>query len=389
MKDPAILRRLVVARRFLNSGTARSANPHDYSQLLIAPIELFLAVETILKSAVLSAEQQPPAPIGRRGYSSGPPSTEQVANFNIEGNRSFNQLFDQVVAILRHSRTLAEDERLVPWDRLRRLQVARNAAQHDATAPNPNDLPQLIGIAKETCNRVISLAFADYGSSIEQVSLSNLLSDPVLRALMQAAERHRTQSHLRHASLLARMAFLLGRLKRRYDYWAADHAQRIIDDYDSAREITFSWDHTGLGLNQTEPTARFLADMMHQVLSLPHLFDNWLLGIDQAARVKLEASTPRLIYYPADFRGTPTSDEKAIVPVLNQILNDISEWQGPWFATDPLAPGVDWALNFVIDTLLRWQSEQPDSSADIDPTYSKIPDILAPHDFSRPFASVG
>ena len=387
MDDPAVLRRLVVAKRFLSSGRSSATNPHDYSELLIAPIELFLAVETVLKSAVLSSDAQPTAPIGRQGYSSGPPSPEQISKFNIETDRSFDHLFDQVLTIFRHIGSLSQDELLVRWDRLRRLQAARNAAQHHATAPNPTDLPDLISIAKETCDRITILAFSSYGSSIEKVSLSPLIGDPVLRELLQDAERSRAASKPRHASLLVRITFLLGRLKRRYDYWEGDRAQRIIDDYDYARVITESWNHTGLGYRTDEPTARFLADVMHQVLSLPHLFDNWVLGLDQADRLKLEASTPRLIYYPPNFRGLPTSDEKHTVPVLNQILNDLPHWQGPSYQHDPQPDEVDWALNFVLDTLLRWESEQTPSAAPVPSAYAAVSHALGQHDLSSPFAS--
>jgi hypothetical protein len=274
------------------------------------------------------------------------------------------QLYDQVVAILRSDKTLDQDKRLFEWGSLERLQKARNDAQHGARAPHPSDLIELTAIAREFIDRIVPLKFRHLGSSLAEISLANLIEDEVLRQFMQRAQTMLDQDQRQACALLVRIAFLLGRLKRRYDWWKDRQGHQVIDDYDAAREISREW---GVRLLDGSADARLQHYIMMQVLRLPHLYDNWILGLEATDRDKLFELTPRLVHYPEGTAGSPPSDETAVIALIDNSLTAKEAWSPPPFSQAPSRDDCLWVLDYTIETLLRWQQEQRGSYAPIDP----------------------
>lgn len=372
MEDEVTLKRLVLVKRLYLEGINKAAHQHNYSDQILSAINLFLAIETLMGAVILAGDQQPDRAIGTEGYVGGQPSSEQVSDFRLGDYHKFEQLFNQVVAVLRDSGNLGEDDRLYKWGSLERLQKARNDAQHGAKAPHPSDLPELATIAKEFIERVLGLGYSKWGSSLTEISLANLIEDEVLRQCIEHAEAALAKGQRETCALLARVAFLLGRLKRRYDWWKDRKGHRVIDDFDVSHQISTDWGVRPLDNSET----RLLANIMHQVSNLPRLFDNWLLGLDSVDRSRLSELTPRLFHYSEGMIGLPPSDEVIVVALLEDLMSGKEDWTGPHFQTVPSENERLWVLDFTTETLLRWQREQRGRFTAVDPKYSKALAIL-------------
>jgi hypothetical protein len=329
---------------------------------ILAAIDLFLAAETLLGAVVLSVDEQPDEAIGTRGYVGGQPKPEQVKNFKLDNYHRFDQLFNQVVAILRASHELEEDKKLFKWGKLERLQKARNDAQHGAKAPHPSDLPELITTTEKLIGCILELHFSALATTIMVISLTKLISDEVLRQYMEHAEEQLTQGNYKACTLLVRIAFLLGRKKRRFNWWKDEH--RIIDDYDTPRRISEHYGCRPLDGQQS----RLLDAIVGAVLPMPHLFDNWVLGLDEVDRARLSELTPRLTHQ-SQGAGVSPSDEVLVVNILDEILSSEEKWKGPHFRHVPSKYDCLWALDYTTDTLIRWQKEQHHGYSAVDSRY--------------------
>lgn len=373
MEDEITLKRLVLVKRLYLEGVDKAAHQHSYSDQILSVINLFLAVETLMGAVILAVDQQPDKVIGTRGYSKRqPPTEQQVSNFKMGDFNSFEQLFNQVIAVLRDSGNLDENERLYEWGSLGRLQKARNDAQHGAKAPHPSDLPELVAIAKEFIEHVLGLGFSKWGTLLIEISLASLIEDKVLRQYVEHAETALSKGQCETSALLARMAFLLGRLKRRYDWWKDRKGHGVIDDYDAALAISRDWGVRSLDNDEI----RLLSNMMCEVRKLPYLFDNWVLGLDSVDRSRLSELTPRLVHYPEEVTDLPPSDEVVAVALLDNLISGKGDWTGPHFQTVPSKNECLWVLDFTTETLLRWQREQRGRFTGINPKYSKAIAIL-------------
>jgi hypothetical protein len=369
--DEVTIKRLVLVKRLYLEGVEKASHRHNYSDQMLAVINLFLAVETLMGSVVLAADEQPEKAVGTKGYVGGPPNLELVSRFKMGDYHKFEQLYNQVVAILRScgSGILGQDERLFNWGALERLQKARNDAQHGAKAPHPSDLPELTAIAREFIERVIQLYFPHLGSSLAEISLANLIEDDVLRQFIEHAETTLGQGQFKTCALLVRVAFLLGRLKRRYDWWKDRKGRRVIDDYDVSRQTSRDW---GVRPLESNADTRLLHNIMTETLKLPVLFDNWILGLDKMDRDKLSELTPRLVRYPEGTKGFPPSDEVVLVDLMDNLLSGKDVWPESHFAETPSRDDCLWILDYTIETLLRWQQEQRGRYTAIDPKYLKV-----------------
>lgn len=349
------LRRLVLIKRLYLEGIDKAQSHFNYADQILSVLNLFLAVETLMGAVVQERFDQPDEVIGIKGYWDGkPPSIEQVSKFSLGNNNKFSQLYDQVVAILRFDQRLDENGILFRRNLLERLQKARNDAQHGAKAPHPSDLPELAAIAKEFIERVLFLSFSQLGSSLSEVSLSNLIKDEVLRRSIKLAEAAIQNEQYDVSALLARVAFLLGRKKRRYDWWKYRKGQRIIDDFDTSNELSRDW---GTRLLDDKET-RLLYNIMREVSVLPYLLDNWLLGLDNMDRSRLLEWTPRLMKYPDKMVGLPPSDEVIITTLMDSLVSGDQHWEGANFQNLPDKNQSLWVVDYVTDTLLRWQQEE-------------------------------
>lgn len=354
MQDEASIKRLVLVKRLYLEGVEKAAHEHNYSDQMLAVINLFLAVETLMRAVVLAVEQQPSEAIGTKGYKGGPPSPEQVSGFNVGDPHKFEQLFNQVVAVLRSRKALRVDQSLFRWDAVDRLRTARNDAQHGAKAPHPSDLPELVSIAEQFVDRVLATHFFARATSLAQISLADLLEDEVLREYLKHAEAALVKGRLEVCALLLRVAFLLARLKRRYDWWKDRKGARVIDDYDDSLKISQYW-----GLRRlNDPDTRLLAIIKGQVSRLPRLFDNWLLGLDSFDRDRLDELTPRLVRHPEEIRNLPTSDEMLVVHILDNLIEGKRDWTGPHFQNTPSKNDCLWLFDFTTEGMLRWEREQ-------------------------------
>lgn len=368
MEGEITLKRLVLVKRLYLEGFDKSAHEHNYSDQMLSVINLFLAVETLMGAVILAHDQQPEEAIGRY-YIGGQPSPTQVSNFKLGDYHKFEQLFNQVVAILRDGSDLGEDERLYKWGSLERLQKARNDAQHGAKAPHPADLPELATIAREFIERILDLKWR---ISLNEVSLANLIKDNVLQQFIKHAETALAKGDRETCALLAWVAFLLGRLKRRYDWWKERKGHTAIDDFDLSQQISRDWGVRPL--NDTE--TRLMANIMGQVLRLPYLFDNWALGLDAVDRSRLLGLTPRLVYYSEEVVDSPPSDEVVVVNLLDELISGKEDWAGPHFQTVPSENECLWVLSFITETLLRWQREERGFLTAVDPQYFRALTIL-------------
>jgi hypothetical protein len=365
MQGERSVKRLVLVKRLYLDAVEKAAHEHNYSDQMLAVVNLFLAVETLMGAVVLAVDQQPSEAIGTKGYQGGQPSPEQVSGFNVGDPHKFEQLFNQVVAVLRSRAALGEDEPLSPWDALNRLRVARNDAQHGGKAPHPSDLPELAEIAVQFIDRVLATCFFRATYSLAEISLANLIGDEVLREYVAHAEAALLEGRLKACALLLRVAFLLGRLKRRYDSWKDRPTHRVIDDYDAGHRIS---EQLGPGRLRDRDTS-LLPGIVGQVVKLPPLYDNWVLGLDSVDRVRLFELTPRLVPYPEEMRKLPASDEKIVVPLLEGLVQGKEEWTR---ASPQAAPSKDdslWLLDFTTQTILRWEREQRGRYTPIDHSY--------------------
>ena len=372
MKDEVSLRRLVLVKRLYLEGLNKAQSRHNYADQMLAVINLFLAVESVMRAVVLDVEEQPERVVGKKGYANKPPLLEQVRYFKIEDFQNFEQLYNQVVAICRDKGTLGENEQLFKWSALKRLQEARNGAQHGAIAPHPDRLPEFAGTAKDFVERVLQLNFQDYGESLAEISLAGLIEDMVLREFSKSAERALTQRRIRTCSLLVRIAFLLGRLKRDFDWWRDRGGGSIIDDYDASSHMSQHWDGTGLSRETTSNhEAGLLYDVMIQAGRLPYLYDNWVLGLDRLDRHRLYELTPRLVHYDEGVTliNSPSSDEVSVLHFLDKRVLGEEDWSGPYLHKIPSEDDCLWALDYVTETLLRWQGEERGRLAAVDPKY--------------------
>ena len=383
MKDEVSLRRLVLVKRLYLEGLDKAKSQHNYADQMLAVINLFLAVETVMRAVVLDVEEQPEQVVGTKGYTSGQPSTELVRDFKIELFHKFEQLYDQVVAICRDKGILGENEQLFKWSALKRLQEARNDAQHGAIAPHPTRFPEFAGTAKDFVERVLQLKFRDYGEALAEISLAGLIEDMVLREFSKSAERALTQRRIPTCSLLVRIAFLLGRLKRDFNWWRDRGGGSIIDDYDASSHMSQRWRRTGLTDKTTSNhRAGLLYDVMIQAGRLPHLYDNWVLGLDRLDRNRLYELTPRLVHYDEDVTliASPSSDEVSVLHFLDKKVLGEEDWSGPYLHKIPSEDDCLWALDYVTETLLRWQGEERGRFAAVDPKYrdaiSKLESLL-------------
>jgi hypothetical protein len=362
MEDQASVKRLVLVKRTYLDGIEKAAHQHNYCDQMLAVVNLFLAVETLMGAVVLAVEEQPSAAIGTKGYKGGQPSPEQVSGFNVGDPHKFEQLFNQVVAILRSREALGGDQSLFPWDALNRLRIARNDAQHGGKAPHPSDLPELSKIAEQFIDAVLATHFFAFATSLSEVSLADLVEDDVLREYLKHAEAALVRGELKGCALLLRVAFLLGRLKRRYNWWKDRHGNRIHDDYDAGHRISEQLRPRRL----RDRDSALLPGIVGQVVKLPPLFDNWVLGLDSVERHRLFELTPRLVQYPADMRNLPASDEMIVVPILDRLVQGREDWTGPGSQTAPSENDSLWLFDFTTETILRWEREQRDQYTPID-----------------------
>jgi hypothetical protein len=358
IRDEVSLKRLVLVKRLYLEGVDKANSQHNYADQMLAVINLFLAAETLMGAVILAIAQQPKQAIGTRGYTSGQPKSEQVSKFKLGDYHRFEQLYDQVVAVLRDEGKLGEDEILFKWGSLKRLQKARNNAQHGAIAPHPNHLSELATTAKDFIERVLQLFFPVHSDSLEKISLTELIEDKVLRQYLKSAETALAQERLQTCALLVRIAFLLGRRKRRYDGWRDRGGSQAIDDYDVPSKISQAWMDTGLcDKTGSEPIARLLWEIMTETRKLPRLFDNWVLGLDKVDRDRLNETTPRLVFYEEGTVSRPPSDEIVVLHILDGIISGEGNWTGPHFQDIPSANDCLWACDYVTETILRWQQE--------------------------------
>ncbi|NIN66194.1 MAG: hypothetical protein GTO63_16170 [Anaerolineae bacterium] len=365
MQDQVSIKRLVLVKRLYLEGVEKAAHQHNYSDQMLAVINLFLAVESLMGAVVLSVDEQPGEAIGTKGYVGRSPSPEQVSGFNLGKYHRFEQLFNQVVAVLRSRKALGVDESLFRWDAVDRLRRARNDAQHAAKAPHPSDLPELAEIADKFIDRVLATHFFACASSLAEISLADLIEDEVLREYLRHAEAALVQGRLKVCALVLRVALLLGRLKRRYDWWRDRGGGSVIDDYDASLEITQDWGIRTLNNRDT----RLLSGIMRQVFNLPGLFDNWVLGLHSVDRKRLTELTPRLVRHPPEMKRIPPSDEIVVVGLLENLISDKGDWTGPDFRTTPSKNSCLWLFDFTTETMLRWEREQRGRYTAIDLRY--------------------
>ena len=353
---------MVLVKRLYLEGVEKAAHEHNYSDQMLAAINLFLAVETLMGAVVLAVDKLPDEAIGCKGYVGRRPSAEQVSGFDLGKYHRVDQLFNEVVAVLRSGKALGVDQPLFRWDAVDRLRTARNDAQHGAKAPHPSDLPELVSIAEQFVDRVLATHFFASASSLAEISLANLIEDAVLREYLRHAEATLAQGELKTCALLLRVGFLVGRLKRRYDWWRDREGGSVIDDYDDSLKMTRDWGIRALDNRDT----RLLSGIMHQVFKLPGLFDNWVLGLDSVDRNRLTELTPRLVRDPEDMRNLPASDERIVVGLLENLISGKADWAGPHFLTTPSKNSCLWLFDFTTETMLRWEREQRGRYAAID-----------------------
>lgn len=367
MEEPA-LKRLVLTKRLYLEGVEKAKSRHNYADQLLAAINLFLAVETLMGAVILDVEQQPDQAIGTKGYTSGLPSSEQVSKFKLGDYHKFEQLYDQVVAILRAEKKLGQDDSLFKWPQLQTLQKVRNDAQHGARASHLDDLPGLAKTAKAFIDRVLQLCFSDYGSCVEEISLVALIEDRVLQGYLRSAAQALVKEQIHVCSLLIRVAFLLGRLKRRFDWWRDRPGHRPLDDYDVPARIDDLWRATG-SYSSSMPEDKLLWEMMTEVRKLPILFENWMLGLEMVDRGRLEQITPLLSIHQDSTAGQPPSDEVVILAILDGLTAGSDDWAGPHFHSVPTKSDCLWACDYVTETVLRWQSEEAGRFTAVDLKY--------------------
>jgi hypothetical protein len=365
MQGERSVKLLVLVKRLYLDGVEKAAHEHSYSDQMLAVLSLFLAVETLMGAVVLAVDQQPSEAIGTKGYKGGRPSPEQLSGFNVGDPHKFEQLFNQVVAVLRSRTALRDDDPLFRWDALNRLRVAGNDAQHGAKAPHPSDLPQLADIAEQFIGRVLATHFFGATGTLAEISLANLIEDEVLREYVAHAEAALLQGRLKACRLLLRVAFLLGRLKRRHDWWKDRLTHRIIDDYDAGHRIFQHWAPDRL----PDWEARLLSGIVYEVANLPAVRDNWELGLQLVDRRGLFELTPRLVPYPEDVRKLPASDEVIVVPLLKGLLQGKEEWTRPGPQAAPSKNDSLWLFDFTTETILRWEREERGRYTPIDHSY--------------------
>lgn len=191
------------------------------------------------------------------------------------------------------------------------MQKARNDAQHGAKAPHPTDLWELKDITLEVIEKVLKLHFADYACTLVEVSFANLLEDEVLKAYVQYAEKCIAQGDLKTGSTYVRLAFLLGRLKRRFDWWK-DREGQIIDDYDLGRTLSNNSRYT---------------------------------------------------------QSSPPSDEIVVLDYVNGLVSLKGVVVSAYFAHEITKEDCLWAIDYTTETLRRWQIEENNRFTPIDPRY--------------------
>jgi len=385
MKDGLTLKRLVLVKRLYLEGVEKAKSQHNYADQMLSILNLFLSVETLLRAVILDMDEQPDTVIGTIGYANGAPSLEQVQSFDLSNKGvTFEQIYNQVVVILRSEGELGKDERLFKWERVKRLQAARNDAQHGAIAPHPDYLPELTQTALDFIECVLKRHFSAFGHSIAEISLADLLGDDVLRQYVKAAENALAQGQHKVSVLLIRVAFLLGRLKRRYDWWRDRKGSKAIDDYDGPGDHIRIYNYQSRGIADSpmvNPDAKFnqkvlsqLWEIMTQARKTPRMFDNWTLGLDKVDRDRLEEVTPRITYYSEKEKrvGFPPSDEIIILTILDKLLSNQSDWRGPHFQTEPSMDDCLWACDYVTDFLLRWEREARGRFTAVDTKYLDV-----------------
>ncbi|NMB63666.1 MAG: hypothetical protein GYA16_02225 [Spirochaetes bacterium] len=371
MDENAALKRLVLVKRLYLEGIEKAKRKNNYVDQMLSAINLFLAVETLMGAVVLSVDEQPDEVLGTKGYAGKPPSLEYVRDFNLDSNNTFEQLYNQVVAILRKEK-LGVDERLFKWEKINKVRRARNSAQHKAEAPHPNDLPELIETTYKFIDRILSLHFSCLAASTMAISQAKLLDDSVLRQYIENAEKAMTQEKYKTCALLVRIAFLLGRWKRRFNYWKDDGEQNIKDDYNMALKISRLYRDKFLGSKDS-----ILCDhVIAEVIKLPQLFDNWILGLDAVDRGRLDELTPKLNHYQNEIAYDCPPDEVMIIPILKEEIEGKDKLKDIDFRHVPTKDDCYWLLDYVTDTLLRWQQEERKKYSAVDNEYLAALPIL-------------
>ena len=385
MKDELTLKRLVLVKRLYLEGVEKAKSQHNYADQMLSVLNLFLAVETLLRAVILDVDEQPDTVIGTTGYANGAPSVSLVRSFDLSNKGViFEQIYNQVVVILRSEGELEKGERLFKWERVKRLQAARNDAQHGAIAPHPDYLPELTQTALDFIECVLQRHFSAYGHSIAEISLADLVEDEVLRESVKAAEKALAQGQLKVSTLLIRVAFLLGRLKRRYDYWRDRKGSKVIDDYNGPGDHIRIYNYQSRGIadspmvNRNADLQRKLLsqmwEVMLQVRKIPRMFDNWTLGIDSVDRGYFEEVTPRFEFYSEkdNVVGFPSPDEVIVLSILDKLLSNQSDWRGPNFQTEPSMDDCLWACDYVTDIILRWEREARGRFTAVDTKYLDV-----------------
>lgn len=372
----ATVRRLVLAKRLLSYAEEMAHRSHSYGDRVVATVQTGLAVEILLDAIVREVESQPVLVRGTRGYMGGPPSDEAARKFRADYPHGFAQLYNQAVATLRENERLGENQPLYSIPSLQRLRKHRNSAQHDAIAPTEVDFIEMSSTAREFANRLLSLGFFECCNSLETVSLSILLDDRVLKTYVVEAEKALSQRHLRCSSQLIYVAFLFGRLKRRFDWWKERQGHQILDDFDRGNAIQDLWfQNKGVPAGRDRMTD-LMTEMVREVSRLPELHDNYILGLDQRERNRLRSVTPR--FEQRLPKSLPTPDEILVTYLPRWLEGENSTWAGPVFGQEPSYEECSWACDYVVDTLIKWQLEERGQHTEIPETYiGLIPKLKA------------
>jgi len=368
MANEMVLKRLILVKRLFLAGVENSTHPHNYSEQLLAVINLFLSIEALLVSIINENKMSISKPLGTMGYISGPPTNEQVAKFRIGDYHKFEQLYNQAVTILRANKVLGIKEKLFEWNQVDRLHKARNDAQHGAKAPHPSDLIDYVNISREFIEKVLQLGYFEAINGLANISFTTLIQDNALKAFLVQAETEYSQSNYKECVFFAYIAFLLGRMKRRYDWWKDREGHEVIDDYDMSAQMNQDY---GIRPFDT-PDARLLANIIGQTIKLPRLYDNLILGLELVERDRLHEIAPRIVNYPSGTIGQPPSDEVAIEFICNGLISGQGDWTGPTFNEIPSKDDSLWVIDYVSDTLVKWENEERNRYANVNPEIGQL-----------------
>jgi hypothetical protein len=178
ISDPAVIRRLVLAKQLYLHGSDHSMRPSPLDKM-IGVHNLHNALEIVLRAIMLS--------------------------FDIRAEKELNISFENLWTEIANAKSVKDRGLRLSYSRdLRKLNQARNLVQHDALEPTSGTMEDW----RVLTSRFLRQTYQDFfGLDFDQLSTIDFVADADIRNLLRAAERQLSRGSWIQAVQLSKVAF--------------------------------------------------------------------------------------------------------------------------------------------------------------------------------------